>query len=136
MGKKSLMDEAISAQQKGQTEQAIKILEIITLKEPDNEEAWMQLSRLVKHPWQEAKCLNKLILINPDNRAARQRLEQVDNLLREKKQVESDLRTDVPVGPPHALNLKVKIRDSDILPEDLPWWIKLLGLFFGWLIFM
>ena len=124
------MDEAISAIQKGQTERAIKFLEIITLKEPNNEEAWMQLSKLVKYPWQEAKCLNKVISINPDNLTARHRLEQVEIFLQDKEKNGSDLSYPVSAGPSHAIRPKLKIRDSDILPEH-DWTEAILDLDFS-----
>jgi hypothetical protein len=84
MGKKSLMDEAISCIQKGQTEQARKTLEIITQEEPMNEESWLLLSKVVGNPKEEVECLSRVISINPDNIAAKLRISQLFNLLKEK----------------------------------------------------
>ena len=75
-----LLQEAIEAAKAKRPAEALRILKEVVLLEPRNETAWLWLSRLLESDKQRIVCLRNVLVINPDNEAAREEL----NILKER----------------------------------------------------
>ncbi|MBA3534299.1 MAG: DUF4178 domain-containing protein, partial [Ardenticatenales bacterium] len=64
------LEKGIRAARRGHKEPAQKLLVTVVKAEPENEEAWLWLSRVVDDPTRRAECLRRVIQLNPDNRWA------------------------------------------------------------------
>jgi len=75
-----LLQKAIEAAKAKRPAEALRILKEVVLLEPRNETAWLWLSRLLESDKQRIVCLRNVLVINPDNEAARLEL----NILKER----------------------------------------------------
>lgn len=69
------LQKGIRAARRGYKEPARQLLAQVLRADPDNEEAWLWLSRVADTPEQRADCLRHVLSINPDNRWAAEQLE-------------------------------------------------------------
>ncbi len=74
---KDALQKGIRAARRGRTEPAQRLLNRVIQADPDNEEAWMWLARVVEEPGQRAECLHRVVQINPDNRWAADQLAEM-----------------------------------------------------------
>jgi thioredoxin-like negative regulator of GroEL len=51
---------------------ARKILDILVMEDPHNEQAWMLLAGVVSHKNEKLDCLAQVLAINPENQAAKE----------------------------------------------------------------
>ncbi len=56
---------------------ARKLLDELIFFEPDNEEAWLLLSKVVDHLNEVSDCLQHVLALNPHNQAARQKYDEL-----------------------------------------------------------
>ncbi len=68
------LQKGIRAARRGYKEPARQLLAQVLRADPDNEEAWLWLSRVADTPEQRADCLQHVLAINPDNRWAAEQL--------------------------------------------------------------
>lgn len=72
--------EAISLRDAGKVQDAVDLLERVTVADPLNERAWMLLSEIHAEPDQKIRALEKILELNPGNDTAAQRLDQLRKL--------------------------------------------------------
>jgi hypothetical protein len=65
---------AISAIRSGRKEEGRQLLNLLIQQNPNNEQAWLWMSSVVKTDEQRARCLYHVLAINPDNELARRGL--------------------------------------------------------------
>ena len=75
-----LLQKAIEAAKAKRPAEALRILKEVVLLEPRSETAWLWLSRLLESDKQRIVCLRNVLVVNPDNEAAREEL----NILKER----------------------------------------------------
>ncbi len=68
------LQKGIRAARRGYKEPAQRLLRQAIQVEPNNEQAWMWLSRVVDVPQQRTECLQRVLSINPDNHWAAEQL--------------------------------------------------------------
>ena len=68
------LQKGIRAARRGRKEPAKRLLAQAIQGDPDNEEAWLWMSRVVDTPAEKAECLNRVLLLNPDNSWAAEQL--------------------------------------------------------------
>ena len=68
------LQKGIRAARRGRKEPARRLLSQVIQAEPDNEEAWLWLARVIDSPHKQAECLSRVVQINPDNRWAAEQL--------------------------------------------------------------
>jgi hypothetical protein len=73
-----LLQEAMSAMQRGDTTLAKQLLSQAVIKEPDNETAWMLMSDVADDVRSKRNCLEKVLAINPNNIDASTALTRLD----------------------------------------------------------
>lgn len=61
------LEKGIRAARRGRKEPAQRLLGQVVQAEPDNEEAWLWLVRVIDQPAERAACLQRVIEINPNN---------------------------------------------------------------------
>jgi hypothetical protein len=71
------LQKGIRAARRGRTEPAQRFLSQVIRANPDNEEAWLWMSRVIENPAQKAECLQKVLQINPDNQWAADQLTEL-----------------------------------------------------------
>jgi tetratricopeptide (TPR) repeat protein len=69
-----VLQKGIRAARRGRKEPAQQLLNQVVQADPNNEEAWLWLARVVDSPEQQAECLQRVLTINPDNRWAAEQL--------------------------------------------------------------
>ncbi len=69
------LQRAIRAARRGAKEPAIQGLREVLKADPQNEEAWLWLARVMDDPEQKRKCLTRVLVLNPENRWAAEQLE-------------------------------------------------------------
>jgi hypothetical protein len=72
-----LYSQAMEAVKNGQKAQARQLLDELVVKEPRNENAWLLLSEVVEHKNELIDCLTQVITINPQNKIALEKLQQI-----------------------------------------------------------
>jgi hypothetical protein len=73
-----LLIEAMQARQKGDKSQARQLLAQALVQDPHNEAAWMMMSEVVDDIKLKRSCLQRVLLINPQNEAASLTLTKLD----------------------------------------------------------
>ncbi len=68
------LQKGIRAARRGHKEPAQALLTQVVQAEPNNEEAWLWLARVVDDPLQKAECLQRVIALNPGNKWAAEQL--------------------------------------------------------------
>jgi hypothetical protein len=71
------LQKGIRAARRGRTEPAQRFLAQVIRVDPNNEEAWLWMSRVVDNPLQKAECLQKVLQLNPDNQWAADQLAEL-----------------------------------------------------------
>lgn len=71
------LQKGIRAARRGKKEAARQLLAQVVEADPNHEEAWMWLARVVDDPQQKAACLQRVVDINPDNQWAAEQLAAV-----------------------------------------------------------
>jgi hypothetical protein len=71
------LQKGIRAARRGRKEPAQQLLNQVVQADPNNEEAWLWLSRVVDDPLQRAECLQRVLAINPDNQWAAEQLAEL-----------------------------------------------------------
>jgi hypothetical protein len=71
------LQKGIRAARRGRKEPAQQLLNQVVQADPNNEEAWLWLSRVVDDPLQRAECLQRVLAINPDNQWAAEQLTEL-----------------------------------------------------------
>ena len=75
---KDALQKGIRAARRGRKEPAQRLLAQVVQAEPENEEAWLWLSRVVDSTTERATCLNRALALNPDNRWAADQLAELE----------------------------------------------------------
>jgi hypothetical protein len=73
----SLTEQGITAYRAGDKAQARHLLIAAIRQNPQDEQAWLYMSGLVETDAQRLDCLRRVLVINPDNLAARQAIEEL-----------------------------------------------------------
>ena len=68
------LQKGIRAARRGYKEPARRLLSQVLQVDPQNEEAWLWLSRVMDTPQERAECLRRVLAIHPDNRWASEQL--------------------------------------------------------------
>ncbi|MEM7028802.1 MAG: hypothetical protein AAF629_04360 [Chloroflexota bacterium] len=76
---KEALEKGIRAARRGRKEPAQRLLGQVVQAEPNNEEAWLWLARVVDQPSDRAACLQRVIEINPNNSWAVEQLAELQN---------------------------------------------------------
>jgi hypothetical protein len=71
------LQKGIRAARRGRKEPAQQLLNQVVQADPNNEEAWLWLSRVVDDPLQRAECLQRVLAINPGNQWAAEQLAEL-----------------------------------------------------------
>jgi len=71
------LQKGIKAARRGHAEPAQKLLSQVVQADPNNEEAWLWLSRVLEEPQHRSQCLQKVLEINPNNSWAAQQLAEL-----------------------------------------------------------
>ncbi|MBN1994583.1 MAG: DUF4178 domain-containing protein [Anaerolineae bacterium] len=71
------LQKGIRAARRGRPEPAQHFLSQVIQVDPNNEEAWLWLSRVVEDPLQRTECLQKVLAINPNNHWAAEQLAEL-----------------------------------------------------------
>lgn len=74
---KEALEKGIRAARRGRKAPAQRLLGQVVQAQPDNEEAWLWLSRVVEQPADRAACLNRVIELNPNNSWAAEQLAEL-----------------------------------------------------------
>jgi hypothetical protein len=69
------LQKGIRAAKRGKKEPAQHLLTQVVQADPNNEEAWMWLARVVEDPVQKADCLQHILNLNPNNQWAAEQLQ-------------------------------------------------------------
>lgn len=69
------LQKGIRAARRGHNEPARRLLAQVTQADPQNETAWLWLSRVTEEPQQRAQALQQVLALNPQNRWAAEQLE-------------------------------------------------------------
>ncbi len=73
----NVLRKGIRAARLGKNEAAQSLLVQVVRADPKNEEAWLWLSRITEEPEKRTKCLERVLLLNPDNRWAAEQLQSL-----------------------------------------------------------
>jgi hypothetical protein len=71
------LKQGIAAAKTGDSAEAQRQLSLALAEDPENEAAWLWLSTVVEDLGQQIDCLERVVIINPENTAARRRLDQL-----------------------------------------------------------
>jgi len=71
------LDQAIAAIEAGNKAEGQRLLAEIIKSDPNNEYAWLWMSRAVEYDQNRQQCLEHILKINPNNQIARKELEQL-----------------------------------------------------------
>lgn len=73
------LQKGIRAARRDAKEPARRLLGYVVQQDPDNEEAWLWLARVVETPAQRVDCLQRVLAINPENQWAAQQLTELQS---------------------------------------------------------
>ena len=76
---KEALEKGIRAARRGRKEPAQRLLGQVVQAEPNNEEAWLWLARVIDQPADRAACLQRVIEINPNNSWAAEQLAELQS---------------------------------------------------------
>lgn len=86
---------AITALTEGRKEKARELLMQVVAQDPENEQAWLWLSRAASTDQQRRVCLETVLEINPHNEAARQRIATLsDRVTKESGEHEDEMKAE------------------------------------------
>ncbi|QPC84533.1 PD40 domain-containing protein [Phototrophicus methaneseepsis] len=74
---RELLQDGIAAARSGNTATARRLLEEVIKHDENNEQAWLWLATVVKSRAERRICLQKVLQINPNNKAAQQAMQQL-----------------------------------------------------------
>ncbi|MCB0211163.1 MAG: hypothetical protein KDJ52_17625 [Anaerolineae bacterium] len=98
------LQQAVDAINLGDKSRGQKILTEVLKSEPQNEDAWLWMSKIVTNVEQKKQCLEQVLSLNPSNKEAQQELEQLQQI--NLKPVIQNIKTDDVVQNTHQLRIK------------------------------